>query len=120
MKGYTDFEMGFLGASAVATRPIGDMKYMDWDKVKKVIEEHPDSVIYAGLREDWTCTSGLIYAKGNYYNDYVYGASSWATPIVDVDGEEIECWTNEITKEGAGKPDWLYGDNVLNRYDFEG
>jgi len=119
MKGYTDFAMGFMGASTVATKPISVMKYMDWDKVKDIIEKNPDSVIYAGLMEDWGNTSGLIFAKGNYYDGYVYGASSWATPIVDVNGEEIECWTSEETKEGAGKPDWLYGSNVLDSYDYE-
>lgn len=119
MKGYTNFSDGFLGVSAVATKPIGVMKYMDWGKVKKVIEEHPNSIIYAGLMEDWNNTSGLIFAKGNYYNGYVYGASIWATPILDVDGEEIECWTYEKTKEGSGKPSWLYGDNILDEFDFD-
>ena len=52
MKGYTDFAMGFLGASAVATKPIGAMKFMDWNKVKEVVESHPNSIIYAGLMED--------------------------------------------------------------------
>lgn len=52
MKGYTDFKMGFMGASAVATKPIGDMKYMDWNKAKEIILKHPDSKIYAGLMED--------------------------------------------------------------------
>lgn len=119
MKGYTDFAMGFMGASAIATKPIGEIKYMDWNKVKEIIEKNPDSVIYAGLMEDWNNTSGLIFAKGNYYDGYVYGASSWATPIVDIDGEEIECWTNTRAEEGAEKPKWLYGDNVLDAYDFE-
>lgn len=61
MKGYTDFAMGFMGPEAVATKPIGDMKYMDWKKVQQVVDEHPDSVIYAGLMEDWNNTSGLIF-----------------------------------------------------------
>ena len=100
MKGYTDFAMGFLGASAVATKTIGAMKFMDWNKVKEVVESNPNSIIYAGLMEDWNNTSGLIYAKGKYYNGYVYGCSNWATPIVDVDGEEIECWTNNETEWG--------------------
>lgn len=106
MKGYTDFSMGFLGASAVATKPVGAMKYMDWKKVQQIVDENPNSVIYAGLQEDWNNTSGLIFAEGKYYDGYVYGASCWATPIVDVDGEEIECWTNEKTEEGSGKPVW--------------
>ena len=119
MKGYTDFCTGFLGPEAVATKPIGKMKYMDWNKAKELIEQHPDSVIYAGLMEDWGNTSGLIFANGDYYNGYVYGASIWATPILDIDGEEIECWTYEETEEGSDKPSWLCGDHVKNMYDFE-
>lgn len=52
MKGYTNFAAGFLGASAVATKPIGKMKYMDWQKVQKIVDENPDAVIHAGLMED--------------------------------------------------------------------
>lgn len=49
MKGYTDFATGFLGAGAVATKPIGKTKYMDWKKVQQIVDENPNSVIYAGL-----------------------------------------------------------------------
>lgn len=118
MKGYTDFSMGFLGARAVATKPIGKMKYMDWNKVKQVVKEHPDSVIYAGLMEDWNNTSGLIYAKGKYYDGYVYGCSSWATPIVDVDGEEIECYTYDAGS--SDKPEWWGdGQELLDEWEYE-
>ena len=120
MKGYTDFAMGFLGANAVATKPIGAMKFMDWNKVKEVVESHPNSIIYAGLMEDWNNTSGLIYAKGKYYNGYVYGCSNWATPIVDVDGEEIECWTNNETEWGSNKPSWWgNGEKLYDAWDFD-
>lgn len=121
MKGYTDFAAGFLGAAAIATKPIGGMKYMDWNKVQKIVNEHPDSVIHAGLMEDWNNTSGLIYAKGKYYDGYVHGSSCWATPIVDVDGIEIECWTFEKTKEGPDKPTWWgNGQKLLSEFDYEG
>ena len=103
----TDFLSGFFGAEAIATKPIGEMKYMDWEKAKALIQKHPDSVIYAGLAEDWGNTSGLIFAKGNFYDGYVFGASCWATPILLIDGEEYECWTDIKTAEGHGKPDWL-------------
>ena len=119
MKGYTDFAMGFMGAGAVATNPIGKTKYMDWNKVKEIIKENPDSVIYAGLMEDWNNTSGLIFANGECHNGYVYGASCWATPIVDVDGTEIECWTEEETIEGSGRPSWLTNKILLDPYDFD-
>ena len=118
MKEYTDFAMGFMGAKAVATKPIGSMKYMDWQKVQEIVDKHPNSVIYAGLMEDWYNTSGLIYAEGKYYDGYVYGSSVWATPIVDVDGKEIECWTYEQTEEGSGKPFWWgNGQELLDEYE---
>lgn len=120
MKGYTNFADGFMGMEAVATKPIGGMKYMDWQKVQKVVDEHPNSVIHAGLMEDWNNTSGLIFAKGKYYDGYVYGCSRWATPIVDVDGEEIECWTHEETVEGSHKPAWWgKGQKLLDPWDYE-
>lgn len=120
MKGFTDFASGFLGPSAIATKPIGNLKYMDWKKVQQIVNDHPDSVIYAGLMEDWDNTSGLIYARGEYYNGYVYGASVWATPIVDIDGEEIECWTYEKTKEGSSIPSWWgNGKNLKDSLDFD-
>lgn len=119
MKGYTNFELGFAGMEAIATKPIGNMKYMDWNKVQEIVNEHPNSIIHAWLMEDWNNTSGLIYAKGKYYDGYVFGYSRWATPIVDVDGEEIECWTYEKTKEGSGKPTWWgNGQKLFNEYEY--
>lgn len=120
MKDYTNFLDGFLRPGAIATKPIGDMKYMDWEKVQKIVDEHPNSVIYAGLMEDWNNTSGLIFAKGKYYKGYVYGVSKWATPIVDVDGEEIECWTYEKTKEERNLPSWWgNGQKLHNEWEYE-
>ena len=121
MKGYTSFSMGFFGPEAIATKPIGKMKYMDWQKVQKIVYEHPNSVIYAGLQEDWNNTSGLIYAKGKYYDGSVYGCSVWATPIVDVDGEEIECYILE-RPDGFTEdlpPWWGNGAEVYDAWDYE-
>lgn len=119
MKGYTDFNAPFFGID-IATKPRGAVKYMDWKKVQKVVDEHPNSVIYAGLMEDWNNTSGLIFAKGKYYDGYVYGSSNWTTPIVDVDGKEIECWTYEQTEEGHRKPSWWgNGQELLDECDYD-
>lgn len=118
MKGYTDFSIGFMGAEAIATKPIGATKYMDWNKVKEVVEKNPNAVIYAGLMEDWNNTSGLIFAKGKYYDgDCFYGCSSWATPIIDINGEEIECWTYDKTEEVSDIPSWWgNGKQLLSEY----
>lgn len=120
MKGYTDFATGFLGASFVATKPIGKQKYMDWEKVKQIVKENPGSIVYAGLMEDWSNTSGLIYAKGKYYKGYVFGTSNWATPIVDVDGEEIECYVHEKPENfTANLPSWWgEGEKLYDEWDF--
>lgn len=108
MKGYTDFAMGWFGSEAFGGNRNDPMKYMDWDKVREIIKDNPNSTIEAGLREDWNNTSGLIYEDGEYYNGGVlYNQSCWATPIVDVDGEEIECWTYEKKLGFTGVPaDW--------------
>lgn len=98
MKGYTDFFAGFLGASAVATKPIGETKYMDWERAHKIIEERAKKnksiTVEAGLMEDWNNTSGIVYIDGRFVRaPFVFARSSWATPILDIDGEEIECYT---------------------------
>jgi len=120
MKGYTSLAAGFLGASAVATKPIGDMKYMDWDKIKQIVRDNPKAEIEAGLMEDWGNTSGLIYKNGKYYNGgCLYGQSAWATPIVDIDGKEIKCC--KLEPNGfSGIPDWWGdGEKVLDEWDEE-
>lgn len=120
MKGYIDFLSDFLGSEVAAITPVGNMKYMDWEKVQRIVNENPNSVIYAGLREDWFFTSKLIYAKGKYYDGDICGCSDWATPIVEVDGEEIECWTYKETKEGSRRPDWWgNGQKLLHEEDYE-
>lgn len=114
MKGYTDFIGGMedtIRRAANGEFNEAKMKYLDWNKAQQIVDEHPDSVIYAGLMEDWNNTSGVIYDKGKYFrSNYVYGASIWATPIVDVDGIEIECWTYDKTKEDYHMPKW-WGKN---------
>lgn len=117
MKGYLGFAEGMFYGAARGT--ASKKKYMDWQKVKQIIQEHPNSTIYAGLQEDWGYTSGLIYKNGQYYDGGgFYGCSTWATPILDVDGEEIECWTHKKTEEGSGMPKWWgEGQEVHDGYD---
>lgn len=66
--------------------------------------------------EDWNNTSGVIYEIGKYRDDdYVYGQSCWATPILDVDGEEIECWTEEHVEynlQSNGMPKWWCTEEI--------
>ncbi len=78
-------------------------KVFDWVKAAKLIREHcmigklfnAGVEVSAGLQEDWGYTSGAIFRDGNIVkkeDTYVYLSSSWATPIIDIDGEEFDCW----------------------------
>lgn len=76
-------------------------KVFDWVKCANLIRKHcmienmfdASKTVEAGLMEDWSCTSGEIFKDGNIVeDDYTYLGSKWATPIIDIDGEEIECW----------------------------
>ena len=100
--------LGFSDGMIIGmSRPVapGGYKYMDWEKAEKICLDHPDSTIEAGLLEDWGYTSGTIYDHGTWLKEYVYDQSHWATPIVDIDGKEIECWTHEPHKQ-TGVPSW--------------
>ena len=105
MKEYMSFIGGMLEGRS---RPIapGSMKFLDFEKAEQICLSHPDSTVVAGLMEDWGYTSGIIFKDGKWYDGGVlYAQSFWATPIVDVDGEEIECWTHVPTVE-TGVPKW--------------
>ena len=104
-KGYIGFTEGIAIGTSIGYSP-DTMKYMDWDKVEQICKEHPDSIIYAGLQEDWGYTSGKIFDHGVYFDGgNLYDQSKWATPILDVDGKEIECWTKD-PHVNTGIPGW--------------
>ncbi len=75
----------------------------DWDKAARIISERKPKEAEAGLAEDWDCTSGIIWRDGTIipreetFND-LYLLSNWATPLLVIDGEEVECW-----KDGKGE-----------------
>jgi hypothetical protein len=74
----------------------------DWDKAAELIRERKPSIASAGLDGDWELTGGEIYANGRPIEDsYTYLASTWATPLLVIDGEEIECFRMK-----SQTPDW--------------
>lgn len=75
-------------------------KVFDWDKAAKIIKERKPKTASAGLAEDWFWTGGTIYKNGRpTKKNYTYLASSWATPVLRLDGEEIVCY----------QPKWYHG-----------
>ena len=76
-----------------ARNSANPMRQIDWERAKTICEENPGKVIYAGLRGDMEWTSGRIFDGEKRVDDGdVYAASVWATPILEVDFVEIECW----------------------------
>lgn len=79
-------------------------RVFDWIKAAHLIRERKPHMVWAGLGEDWSCTSGLIYtADGipDVKDTYTYLSSIWATPQMQFDfgpddkrdtQELIDCW----------------------------
>jgi len=109
--------MGFvegmmLGLAGGFPKQTEHEKQIDWNSAKEICFTHPDSVIEAGLMEDWDCTKGVIFRKGKFINpddndDYFYGCSTWATPILLIDdSEEIECYYEPKENADSDIPNW--------------
>lgn len=70
-------------------------KVFDWDKAAQLIRERNPKEASAGLAEDWGCTGGDIYRDGAPVpqgQTYTYLTSTWAAPVLQMDGEAVECW----------------------------
>ena len=81
--------------SAAAKRRGGVGKVFDWDKAARRILETQAFNASAGLAGDWGCTSGEIWRDGKpvpQEDTYIYLASPWATPELDIDGNIEDCW----------------------------
>jgi hypothetical protein len=70
----------------------------DWDKAAKLIKENKPNSASAGLSGDWEYTGGNIYENNSPINredTYVFLASTWATPELDLDGDILDCYIME-------------------------
>lgn len=93
----------FLGSDVMTLAQMNrgkERKVFDWDKAAKLIKERKPETAEAGLQGDWTYTGGVIYRDGKPVLDTCcYLASTWATPMLELDGEEIECYVMESKTE---------------------
>jgi len=79
-----------------------EMMIFDWDKAAELIRERKPETASAGLSGDWGGTGGEIYRSGEIVDDeYTYLGSTWATPLLRMDGDEIECYRMQ-----SETPDW--------------
>jgi len=124
MKEYLGFTQGMMMGMGMDHGKAENHKVFDWIKAAKLIREHcmvgelfnAKIEVSAGLAEDWGCTSGPIFSEGSIVNEddtYAYLSSSWATPIIDIGGEEHECWS--YRKDVKSEDYWhAAAVNILN------
>jgi len=79
-------------------------KTFDWDKAARLIKERNPQKVSAGLQSDWEWTGGDIYKNGKpvpQEDTYVYLASTWAIPEINIDGNIEDCYKME-----SETPNW--------------
>ena len=72
-----------------------ELKVFDWDKAAQILKDRNATSAMAGLIEDWGWTAGEILEDGKPVpadDTHTYLASTWATPTLCIDGENIECY----------------------------
>ena len=85
----------------------------DWKKAAELIREHQPNVASAGLCGDWEYTGVDIYRDGKPVTDsYVYLASTWATPEIQLDDDEaMPCFL--MASETPGWDDTKWPEEAL-------
>lgn len=80
------------------------LRVFDWHKAAALIaaalREGP-VVAEAGLAGDWAYTGGQIFNEGGpNLESYMHLASTWATPTLVINDEEVDCWLSEDQAHG--------------------
>jgi hypothetical protein len=72
-----------------------EQKVFDWEKAARLIKERGTQHAEAGLAGDWEWTGGTILSNGIPVlkeETYTYLSSNHATPLLILDGEELDCF----------------------------
>lgn len=70
------------------------VKVFDWDKAAKICRKNLNAEeIRAGLHLDMEYTATTIMVRGDIVVGGGYLSSTWAIPVIEIDGVEQECWT---------------------------
>lgn len=85
-----DTMSAYLNSVASQGKP---QRVFDWNKAARILRDRGARRATAGLALDMEWTAGEILTDGepNTESD-TYLSSNWATPVLVIDGEEIECW----------------------------
>ena len=102
-----DFVGGMLKGAMMRSSGKSDGMVFDWKRAAELIKERKPKIASAGLRGDWEWTGGTIYSDGKptpREETYVFLASIWATPELELDGDTVECFVKD-----SERPDWDSG-----------
>jgi hypothetical protein len=72
-----------------------ERKVFDWAKAARMIRDANATEASAGLQGDWEFTGGQIFRDGKPLpasDTYVYLASTWATPEIEIDNVFTDCY----------------------------
>lgn len=89
-------------ARGLASRGNESMVF-DWCKAARIIKERKPELVEAGLAGDWEWTGGRIYKDGAPVpgdQTYTFLASTWAEPMLEVDGEFMDCYLMKSQSPG--------------------
>lgn len=100
--------MDTMAAFAMGEANRGNpLMVFDWDKAARILKEREPEMAEAGLRGDLGWTGGTIWEHGKPVTDcYTYLASTWATPVLIIEDEEIECYVMESETEWRCGTEW--------------
>jgi len=71
-------------------------RVFDWDRAAELIRDRKPDYVEAGLAGDWEYTGGCIYSDGKAdTTSDCYLASTWAIPMIDLDGNRQDCFVME-------------------------
>ena len=90
-----------------------DLMVFDWNKAARLIKKSGANSASAGLARDWENTGGTIFSDGKPVLEddaYVYLASTWATPELEINYKRQDCFImeSEVPEE--------WGDNYAKIY----
>jgi hypothetical protein len=91
----------------------------DWEQAAQMIVERKAQSASAGLAEDWEWTGGPILKDGipiPKNETYVYLASTWARPLLEIDGVEFPCFRMKSQSPGWDEKTYWPQEalNILN------
>lgn len=95
-----DTMSAFLMGQANRDKPL---MVFDWMKAARLISESGAQEASAGLAGDWNYTCGEILAGGvpvPKEDTYVYLASTWATPEIEINGQTQDCYLMQSETPG--------------------